>query len=198
MVAERKDYIVIGLTGPNAAGKGEICKYLARKGFYITSLSDILRKIAKQRGIFPSRINLVNLGNELREKFGSDILAKWLIEEICKSRENRIVVDSIRTPGEIKLLKKNFKDAFHLIHVTAPKKIRFQYILSRGRDGDPKTYKEFLEIEKKECSKKAVQQQIHKCQQLSDFFINNNSTLEELYKKVNTILHKILNSEENK
>lgn len=196
MVPKQQKCVVIGLTGPNAAGKGEICKYLASKGFFSTSLSDILRQIAKKRKIPPSRINLVNLGNELREKFGSGILAQWLIKKICQSGKNKVVVDSIRTTGEIYVLKKKFKENFYLIHVTAPKKIRFKYILSRGREGDPKTYKEFLEIEKKECSKKTVQQQIHRCKQLSDFFINNNSTLEQLYKKVDNILSKILNCRE--
>lgn len=183
--------LVLGLTGPNAAGKGEVCKYLAMKGFFSTSLSDILRKIAKQKGITPSRVNLVNLGNKLRKKYGSGILAKWLIREISRNGKDKIVVDSIRTSGEILAFRKKFKNNFYLIHISAPKKIRFKRILSRGREGDPKTYKEFIEIEKRECSKKSVQQQIHKCKQLSDFFINNNSTLEQLYKKVDSIVDKI-------
>ncbi|MCX7715900.1 MAG: AAA family ATPase, partial [Endomicrobia bacterium] len=180
--------LVLGLTGPNGAGKGEVCKYLKKKNFFVASLSDILRKIAKKKNIPPTRINLVNLGNTLRKKFGSGILAKWLVKDILKNGTKKVVVDSIRTPGEVKEFKRILKDKFFLIHITAPKKVRFKFILLRNRDGDPKTYKEFLEIEKKECSKKSIQQQIHKCKQLSDFHINNNSTLRNLHRQVDKIL----------
>lgn len=190
---KKDEVLVIGLTGPNAAGKGEVCKYLATKGFYVISLSDILRKIAARRKILPIRNNLIQLGNKLRKKYGSGILAKWLCKTINKNGYKKIVVDSIRTVGEIMVFKKNYEN-FYLVHITAPKKLRFKFILNRNREGDPKTYKEFIEIEKKECAKKSVQQQIHKCKQLSDFFINNNSTLEQLYKKVDNILNKISSS----
>ncbi|MFN3550584.1 MAG: AAA family ATPase [Endomicrobiia bacterium] len=185
--------IILGLTGPNAAGKGEVCKYLGKKGFYVTSLSDILRKIAKRKKISPTRINLVNLGNKLRKKYGSNILAKWTIEDIIKNSNNfdKVVVDSFRNPEEIKEFKKKFNNKFFLLYITAPKKLRFKFMKLRNREGDPKTYKEFLEIERKEKSNKSIQQQIHKCKELKDFYIKNNSTLKNLYKKINKVLEKI-------
>lgn len=187
--------LVLGLTGPNGAGKGEVCKYLKTKKFVVASLSDILRKIAAERKISPTRENLVNLGNNLRKKYGSAILAKWLIKDVLKTdnKIEKLVVDSIRTVGEVKVLKKTFKDKFFLLHITAPKKLRFKFIKKRNREGDPKTYKEFLETERKECSSKIVQQQIHKCKELSDFVVHNNSTLISLYKKIDSVLKKIEN-----
>ncbi len=186
-----KNLLLLGLTGPNAAGKGEVCKYLLTKGFYSVSLSDILREIAKKKKKLPTRENLIKLGNQLREQYGSGILAKKLCAKIKKSRYNKIVVDSIRNVGEIKEFKKTFKNKFFLIYITAPKKLRFKFLLKRAREGDPKTYKEFLEVEKKEISNKSTHQQLHKCKELRDFMINNNSTLNELYKKVDEILEKI-------
>lgn len=186
-----KNLLVLGLTGPNAAGKSEVCKYLVSKGFYSTSLSDILREIAKKEKILPIRENLIKLGNQLRQKYGSGVLAKRLCAKIKKSRYNKIVVDSIRNIGEIKELRKNFKNRFFLIYITAPKKLRFKFLLKRARQGDPKTYKEFLEVEKKEISNKSTHQQLHKCKELRDFMINNESTLNELYKKIDEILEKI-------
>ncbi|MCX7941287.1 MAG: AAA family ATPase [Endomicrobia bacterium] len=184
--------LVLGLTGPNGAGKGEVCKYLKSKGFVVTSLSDILREIANKKCIPPTRNNLVTLGNKLRKQYGGGILAKLLIKNVLKKiGQEKIVIDSIRTVGEITTLKEVFGDSFFLIHITAPKKIRFKFILNRSREGDPKTYKEFIEIERKECSSRTVQQQIHKCKQLSDFIINNNSTLKALYGKIDKVLDKI-------
>ena len=38
--------LVIGLTGPNAAGKGEVANHLEARGFRLHSLSDIVREEA--------------------------------------------------------------------------------------------------------------------------------------------------------
>jgi dephospho-CoA kinase len=186
------DSVVIGLTGPNAAGKGEVCKYLSKKSFIVFSLSDVLREVAYKKGIEITRENLIYLGNKLRTQYGSGYLAKKLIEKIKKY--NKVVIDSIRNIGEIKEFKREFKDKFFLIYITAPKKTRFKFLKKRGREGDPKTYKEFLAVEKRECSNKKNQQQIHLCKKHADFFINNNSSLDMLYKKVDTILSKIFRS----
>ena len=41
--------MIIGLTGKNGSGKGEIAKYLQNRGLHYYSLSDVLRdEVAKQ------------------------------------------------------------------------------------------------------------------------------------------------------
>ena len=60
--------MIIGLTGKNAAGKGEVAEYLKKKGFVYYSLSDVIREEATEKGLEHSRENLINLGNELRKK----------------------------------------------------------------------------------------------------------------------------------
>ena len=94
--------MVIGLTGPNAAGKGEAALYIKSKGFVYHSLSDILREEAKKSGIEASRENLIRLGNELRRKNGPAFLAIRAIKGL-RNTENHIV-DSIRNPAEIEAL----------------------------------------------------------------------------------------------
>lgn len=183
--------VIIGITGPNASGKGEVIKYLLGKNFYAISLSDILREKARLYNIEPTRENLIRLGNALRKRYGCEILAKWAIKQILKVPSQKVVVDSIRNVSEIKAFREKFKDDFYLIYVTAPKKLRFKFMQLRKREGDPLTYKEFLEIEKRENSSKSYQQQINKCKKFKDFLINNNSTLESLYKKVEKVLEKI-------
>jgi len=101
--------MIIGLTGKNASGKGEAANYLKSKGFVYYSLSDVIREEATKRGIGHSRDNLINLGNELRKKFGPDYLAKQInikIKQQLKKKKN-FVIDSIRSPHEAKELIKN-------------------------------------------------------------------------------------------
>ena len=177
--------MIIGLTGKNAAGKGEIAKHLQDKGFVFFSLSDALRDEATGQGLDHSRETLIKLGTEMREKFGNGILAKRVNEKISKLKnkdKDNFVVDSIRNPGEIKELRKN-KD-FTLVAVHADAKIRFQRLLKRGRIGDAQTFKEFLKHEKKENNNKGSGQQLDKCIEMADMVINSNGTVEEANKDI--------------
>ena len=47
--------MLIGLTGRNAAGKGEVAEYLKNKSFYYYSLSDVIRDEIRSRGQQPTR-----------------------------------------------------------------------------------------------------------------------------------------------
>ena len=78
--------MIIGLTGRNGTGKTEVANYLKSKGFELISLSDILREEARKRNMDEKRDNLIKLGNEMRKKFGSGILAIKAIEKIKKGR----------------------------------------------------------------------------------------------------------------
>jgi len=172
--------MIIGLTGKNAAGKGELANHLKSKGFVYFSLSDALREEATRQGLDHSRETLIKLGTEMREKFGNGILAKRINEKIGslkKQGKNNFVVDSIRNPGEIKELRKN--EGFILVAVYADAKIRFQRLLKRGRIGDAQTFEKFLEHEKKENNDEGAGQQLDKCIEMADTIINSNGTVEE-------------------
>jgi dephospho-CoA kinase len=178
--------MVIGLTGPNASGKGEVALYLKSKGFSYYSLSDILREEGRRLGIEPLRENLIKLGNDLRRKNGSSYLAQKVIERLPKSGDH--IVDSIRNPTEVKTLS-NIDD-FVLIGIDAPVKIRFERSLKRKRLGDAKTLQEFIKKEKRENKNDTENQQLNKCLRLANVIIVNNSTIQELYRKIDEAIEK--------
>ena|SRR3989338_4853635 len=178
--------MIIGLTGKNASGKGEAANYLKTKGFVYYSLSDVLREEATNRGIEHSRDNLINLGNELRKKFGANYLAKKINEKIFSSGKNFVVIDSIRSPYEAKELMKN-KD-FILVGIDATIEIRFERLLRRNRLGDAKTLEEFKKQEERENLKSDTNQQLDETFKLADIVIANDETLEELHKKIDEML----------
>ena len=60
--------LVLGVTGPNAAGKGEVSAYLRALGFAVHSLSDVVREEARARGFPPEREHLIRIGTELRDE----------------------------------------------------------------------------------------------------------------------------------
>lgn len=181
--------MIIGLTGKNAAGKGELAKHIQSKGFVYFSLSDALREEATRRGLDHSRDILINLGNELRKKFGNGILAKGINEKIKKEKnagKKDFVIDSIRNPGEIEELRKN--EGFLLIGVVTDQKIRFQRLLKRGRLGDAVTFEEFKKQEERENNDEASGQQLDKCLEMADKHISSNGTIEEANKEFDELV----------
>ncbi len=181
--------MIIGLTGKNAAGKGETAKHLQKRGFHCFSLSDELREEATRRGIGHSRDELITLGTLVREQHGTGYLASKVNEKIAllkKKDVQKFVVDSIRNVGEVKELEKN--DDFDLFAIEADAKIRFTRMIKRGRAGDAATFEKFLEQEQKENSISGAGQQMELCIEMAAHTINNNGTLEDLYLKVDNIL----------
>jgi dephospho-CoA kinase len=176
--------MIIGLTGANASGKGEAAGYLGSKGFEYLSLSDILREEAKANKIELSRENLIKLGNELRKKNGPSVLAELAIKKI--GYKKNYVIDSIRSPFEIKALRK--LDGFILIGVDAAPETRFKRLTARKRPGDPETMEEFMENEKKENIAVASNQQLDNCLKAADTVIMNDSTMREFHKKIDAAI----------
>lgn len=183
--------MIIGLTGKNAAGKGEVANYLQKKGFVYYSLSDVLREEATKRKIEHSRENLINLGNELRKKYGANYLSKQInnkIKQQLKKNKN-FVVDSIRSPYEAKELMKN--KWFILVGIKAPIELRFKRLRERNRLGDAKTLKEFKQQEQRENLKNNTNQQLNATFKLANKVVVNDRTLEELHKKIDKLLNEI-------
>jgi len=181
--------MIIGLTGPNAAGKTEVGQYLRARGFECHSLSDEIREEAAKRGCEISREVLVEIGNELRGRFGPGVLAERILQRLEPDRN--YVVDSIRNPAEVEALRRR-KD-FTLLAVQADRKIRFERSRARGREGAAQTLEQFAFEEERELhSKDPASQQLVATQQLADVTLYNNGSLEELHRQLDTLLPRLM------
>ncbi|UCC38424.1 MAG: AAA family ATPase [Candidatus Aminicenantes bacterium] len=178
----KKDTRIIGLTGTNGAGKGEVAAWFKNRGYTYFSLSDLIREELQKKGRDITRNNLIKKGNELREKFGPDILAK----RVMKKLKNRAVIDSIRNPSEVKYLRKQ-KD-FILLSVDAPVELRHERVKKRGRKESASTLEEFINKEKEEMKEYEKGQQLLNCMKMADHTLINDGSLEDLYKKLEELL----------
>lgn len=178
--------MILGVTGLNASGKGEFCKYLSSKGFISYSLSDIIREELKREGKELTRDNLTAKGNELRKKHGSAVLAEKTLNKIEKGKN--YAIDSIRNPAEVAALKKS-KD-FRLVFIEAPSiKARFERAMKRMRESETLSFEKFKQEEKRELkSNDSANQQLLACKELADSTIKNDSTLEAFQKKIDELL----------
>ena len=174
--------LIIGLTGPNAAGKGEVAAALLRLGFNYHSLSDVVREEARRRGLPPTRENLIRLGNNLRRRLGPGVLAR----RVARRLRGRDVVDSIRNPSEVEVLRG--KRGFVLLGVDAPRRLRYLRSLRRGRPGDATSFREFVDKERRENSRRGSAQQLSRTLALADLKLTNDSSLRALETRVRRVM----------
>lgn len=174
--------LVIGLTGPNAAGKGEVADHLRSLGFRCHSLSDIVREAAAARDLPPEREHLIRIGTELRREGGAGVLAERILDRLG----HRDVVDSIRNPSEVTVLRR--RPDFILVGVTAPVEQRFARSLTRDRPGDPRTLDEFVERERQENTSDAHAQQLRATFELADTVLVNDRDIETLRRAIDLLL----------
>jgi dephospho-CoA kinase len=179
-------WIVIGLTGPNAAGKGEVAEALKKLGFSYHSLSDVVREEALCLGRTTGRDDLILTGNELRRKGGPGVLAERTLPKL----HGRDVVDSIRNPAEVEVLRS--LPGFVLLGVTAPPAARYERARKRGGRGDAVLdLQSFLDKEAEENTSDPAAQQISATFALADEHFVNDSTLEALTTAVFALVSKL-------
>jgi len=177
--------MIIGITGSFCAGKDTAADYLVKKGFIHYSLSDVIREEADKRGIKKIRKNLQDLGSKLRADYGNSVLAEMALKIFNNNKD--YVVTSIRHSAEVDALRK--RQDFFLVHMYAPAKIRFKRMKERNREEDPKTFKGFLELEKKESQTKGSGQQLVKCREMAKITVIHDKEFKELYNKLDRLVY---------
>jgi dCMP deaminase len=181
--------MILGLTGKNGAGKTEVSRYLISRGFEYHSLSDEIRNEIRRRGLEIDRDLLIEVGNELRAKFGAAVLAERVLKRLGQDRN--YVIDSIRNPEEVDALRG--RPDFTLLCVVADPMIRFERSRDRAREGAPQSLAQFQAQEARELeSDDPTRQQLLATESMSDVTIRNNGTVEDLHEKLRPILPQFL------
>jgi dephospho-CoA kinase len=172
--------LIIGLVGPIASGKGIISEYLLQNGFTVVRLSDSIRDEAVKRKLEVTRDNLQNIGNDLRQKYGNQILAERTLQKFENS-EQPICIDGVRNPGEVNYIKDH---GGIIVGITAPEKLRLSWYLLRSKDrGEDGASEETFNISNNRdlgLGEADNGQQVSKCLELSNYTLENNSTKEHL------------------
>lgn len=176
--------IIIGLVGEMASGKGTVAKYLedeyqATSHKFSTSLRDILSRLY----VDISRENMQALSPALRALFGQDILARVISKDVQNDNNKVIIIDGIRRFADIEYLKE--LPEFKLVYITADIGKRYERIIKRGENTDElnKTFEQFRKDHEAE-----TELEIPKVGATAHIKIDNNGSLEELYKQIDNII----------
>lgn len=177
-----KDHLLIGLTGTNGAGKGEVAAYLKKKGYAYFSLSDLIREELRKKGQKPTRDNMIAAGNALRRRYGPDVLARRAMQRV----KGRAVIDSIRNGREAAYLRK--QKGFVLVAVDAPVELRYERAKKRGRPESAASLEEFIAKEKAEMAAGKDGQQLRRCLEMADVTLTNDGSLRQLHRRIEELL----------
>jgi dCMP deaminase len=177
--------MIIGLTGKFAAGKGTVASYLQGLGFEYHSLSDVLREELASRGVRESREALTELGNALRQQDGPAALALRIAPRLQDG--GRHIVDSIRNPAEVEVLRA--VPGFYMIGVDADPRVRFARLVERARQGDPTSFEQFAALEERETSSTdPTNQRLGATWDMVDEVVSNDGNVAELEAAVTAVL----------
>lgn len=181
---------IIGITGTFGSGKGTVTDILIKKGWRHYSATAFITSEIEKRNMTVNRDSLIEVGNDLRKKYGSDYVIRSLFHKAVHSKKNS-VIESIRTVGEVDLLRTY--DNFYLISVDADIKKRYERIRQRGSAKDDVTFAEFQNREEREMKNDdSTKQNLSACAQLADYHINNDGTIERLREEVDKVMENIL------
>ncbi len=182
--------IIIGVSGPYAAGKGEVVGFLVGRGFQPLSLSDVIRDELAAQGLSETRERMIEAGTRLRREGGEGVLAERLVRKF--ERAHNYVIDSIRHPAEVEALRRA-DPGFRLIWVDAPLEIRFERLRSRGRPGDPETLEALRAMEAREAGgADPAGQQLDAIRAGADFTVSNAGDLGKLHEELQRVLQRSL------
>jgi dCMP deaminase len=177
--------MIIGLTGKNGSGKGEVAKFLQERGFQYYSLSDALREEAQKSNLAVTRDILVELGNKLRAEYGPSVLAERIFSKL--DPEKHYIIDSIRHPSEVHVFRR--RADFLFVRVCAPERLRFERLKQRARENDPRTFEEFQALEAKESQSQVTSdQQLDQAIRMADIQVDNTGPVKMLHDRVREVL----------
>lgn len=177
--------MIIGITGTNGSGKGELAQYLVSQDFVHLSVRSFLDQEMYRLQLKPDRDNMRLVANRLRQEHGPAYIVSELLREAQYAARD-VVIESVRCPAEAELFE---SDGLCLLAVDASVEIRYARIRARGSTTDFVSREKFDTQELAESSG-VLPWDLHlqKCVAMAEYTFHNVGTVEDLQKDVATWL----------
>jgi len=185
--------ILICVTGMPGSGKSVVSRIISTiLNAKVISMGDVVREEASRRGIPQDIMSMTKFAEELRRKYGKDIVARMTLKYIeDRGLSGIIIIDGVRSLDEVKVFNSYGKVIIVAVH--ASPKTRYERLRSRGRGDDPKDWNEFLVRDNRELSFG-----IGNVIALADIMIINESkSLEDLRNEVESKIKGVLSNANN-
>jgi cytidine deaminase len=212
--ANTEDELIFGIVSPVGTEYNRVTRplfdYLLKEfGYEVKEirLSESLPSFNGKKNEYRRIKHLMNAGNQMREDHGNDILARFAIKEICKCREDlknnlendlkgssskrAYIVNSLKHPEEVELLRKVYSKRFYLIGIHADKERRLSY-LTKNRHVNEKEAQELISTDEDELLNYG--QKTRDTYHLSDFFLSLGSLCDQVNNSLKRFLDLIFSN----
>ncbi len=171
-MSDKKIIAVVGMCG---SGKSEAVKFFVNKGYKKVYFGDVVINELKSCNLDINETNERKIREKLRNKFGMGVMAIKSLQKIKKYFESdNVVIESMYSWDEFKIVKKEFGEAFKVLAIYTTKNLRYERLSKR----------EFRPLTTDE----AVSRDISELENLdkggpiafADYTLINDSTLEKL------------------
>jgi dephospho-CoA kinase len=123
---------IIAVVGMCGSGKSEAVKFFVESGYQRVYFGEVVMNEMKRLGLEVNEANERATRENLRKEFGMGAMAVKslpIIEEFMK--QSNVVIESLYSWEEYKILKEKFGDAFKLITIYTTKDLRYERLLKR-------------------------------------------------------------------
>jgi len=170
----KEDKLIIGLAGKIGTGKSLISEHLKTKGFEVINVGEFFKELTHELFKTTERDKMEYLSKTM-DSFFPNFAAWYMLARIYSTKSKKIVIDSIREPGEIEILRKFVNIKIICLHCEDEERIK--RILKRRSEKDPKTEEEIKKMFKETPSEKDVEKIIEKG--MFDFYIDTTNLTKE-------------------
>ncbi len=177
---------LILITGMPGSGKTTVAKIMSEEGFPIVSMGDAVREEAEARGVGKSIFEMSRFMIELRRELGENAVAMLVEKKIEKMENDTVIVDGVRSLKEVEYFKSRGYSVTK-VGVLSPTGLRYKRLSNRSRPDDSKILRELEERDMVEISVG-----VGGVIALSDVYLLNESSLEELRKNTLQKLREIV------
>ena len=123
---------IIAIIGMCGSGKSEAVKFFVASGYKRVYFGEVVMNEMKRLGLEVNEANERATRENLRKEFGMGAMAVKslpIIEEFMK--HSNVVIESLYSWEEFKILKDKFGEAFKLITIYTTKELRYERLLKR-------------------------------------------------------------------
>jgi uncharacterized protein YprB with RNaseH-like and TPR domain/predicted nuclease with RNAse H fold/dephospho-CoA kinase len=175
---DKRNRLVIALSGPLGAGKTTAARHFEGHGYSYCRYSEVIAsRVAARKSTF-SREDLQDEGQFVHEKFGQ----RWLGRELLRPIQNNrfIVIDGLRFPDDHAYLTEVFGAQLLHLHIVAPRSVRKKRFLKR--EGQKSEF-DLQDLH-------AVEQQTSRLAELARDVVDNQGSLRGFLEKLDRIVHR--------
>tara|TARA_B100000378_G_scaffold154110_1_gene124355 strand:+ start:1013 stop:1582 length:570 start_codon:yes stop_codon:yes gene_type:complete len=179
---------VLAFVGLAGSGKSTAVEYFTEKDYPKVYFGGIIYEAMKEAGIERTAESERVFREELREKYGNDVVANRIIEqirELAEAGQHKVIADGLYSWSEYKALQRAFPGELTLVSVVAPRHLRYHRLANRAER--PYTNQEAYARDTS---------QIEHLEQggpiaIADHFVINKGSLEELHAQLDETAREI-------